>query len=73
MSTTEQRPTGADQEPLGKFARLGMALADWSQKWFPDAFVFALAALLVVFVAGLSAGRGDARSGASISAKVSGA
>jgi len=21
--------------------RLGMALADWSQRWFPDAFVFA--------------------------------
>lgn len=56
MSTTEQRPTGADQEPLGKFARLGMALADWSQKWFPDAFVFALVAILVVFVAGLLVG-----------------
>jgi short-chain fatty acids transporter len=34
------------------FARLGMALADWSQRWFPDAFVFALAGLIVVFVAG---------------------
>src|ERR1700686_4157264 len=33
-------------------ARLGMALADWSQRWFPDAFVFALAGLIVVFVAG---------------------
>jgi short-chain fatty acids transporter len=37
-------------------ARLGMALADWSERWFPDAFVFALVALLVVFVAGLFAG-----------------
>ena len=45
-----------EQEPLGKFARLGMALADWSQKWFPDAFVFALVAILVVFVAGLFVG-----------------
>ncbi len=34
------------------FARLGMALADWSQRWFPDAFVFALVGLIVVFVAG---------------------
>jgi short-chain fatty acids transporter len=34
------------------FARLGMALADWSQRWFPDAFVFALAGLIVVFVTG---------------------
>jgi short-chain fatty acids transporter len=34
------------------FARLGMALADWSQRWFPDAFVFALAGLIVVFITG---------------------
>src|ERR1700682_3333343 len=38
------------------FSRLGMALADWSQRWFPDAFVFALAGLIVVFVAGLLMG-----------------
>src|SRR5882757_6297398 len=38
------------------FARLGMALADWSQRWFPDAFVFALAGLIVVFTAGLFLG-----------------
>jgi short-chain fatty acids transporter len=38
------------------FARLGMALADWSQRWFPDAFVFALAGLVVVFVVGSLAG-----------------
>jgi len=38
------------------FARLGMALADWSQRWFPDAFVFALAGLIVVFMAGLFLG-----------------
>src|SRR5882672_4500745 len=33
-----------------------MALADWSQRWFPDAFVFALAGLIVVFTAGLFLG-----------------
>jgi short-chain fatty acids transporter len=38
------------------FARLGMALADWSQRWFPDAFVFALTGLVVVFVTGSLAG-----------------
>jgi short-chain fatty acids transporter len=37
-------------------ARLGMALADWSQRWFPDAFVFALAGLIVVFAVGVFAG-----------------
>jgi short-chain fatty acids transporter len=40
----------------GRFARLGLALADWSQRWFPDAFVFALLALIIVFVAGLFSG-----------------
>jgi short-chain fatty acids transporter len=35
-----------------------MALADWSEQWFPDAFVFALIALVVVFVAGWSLGSG---------------
>ena len=35
-----------------------MALADWSQKWFPDAFVFALAGLVIVFVAGWLPGVG---------------
>lgn len=39
-----------------KLARLGMALADWSERWFPDAFVFALVALIIVFVAGLALG-----------------
>jgi short-chain fatty acids transporter len=40
----------------GALARLGMALADWSERWFPDAFVFALLAVTIVFVAGLFAG-----------------
>src|SRR3984893_14449286 len=44
------RESGGDSA-IG-FARLGMALADWSQRWFPDAFVFALSGLIVVFVAG---------------------
>ena len=35
---------------------LGMALADWSERWFPDAFVFALVALVIVFLAGFSLG-----------------
>jgi short-chain fatty acids transporter len=43
-------------ESAGGFARFGMALADWSQRWFPDAFVFALAGLIVVFVAGAVSG-----------------
>jgi short-chain fatty acids transporter len=38
------------------FARLGAALADFCERWFPDAFVFALIAVIVVFLFGLSIG-----------------
>src|SRR5580704_18200421 len=48
----------AVEDSAGVFARLGMGLADWSQKWFPDAFVFALVGLIIVFGAGLFAGVG---------------
>src|SRR6201998_693078 len=48
----------AGENSAGLFVRWGMALADWSQKWFPDAFVFALVGLILVFVAGLFAGVG---------------
>ena len=37
-------------------ARLGLKLSDWFEKWFPDAFALALAAVAVVFVATLFAG-----------------
>jgi short-chain fatty acids transporter len=33
--------------------RLGMALACWAERWFPDALVFAMVAIVVVFIAGL--------------------
>ncbi len=38
------------------FARLGSRLADWAERWFPDAFVFALLAVVIVFLAGLGLG-----------------
>src|SRR3954447_22573768 len=37
-------------------ARIGMRSADFCERWFPDAFVFALAAIVVVFIGGLSIG-----------------
>jgi short-chain fatty acids transporter len=46
------------EDSAGAFARLGMRLADWCQKWFPDAFVFALGGIVLVFLAGLLAGVG---------------
>ena len=46
---------GAD-ERTRRLESLGVALADWSQRWFPDAFVFALLALVIIFVGGIFAG-----------------
>ena len=37
--------------------RMGAALADWSEKWFPDAYVFAAIAVVIVAVAALAMGR----------------
>lgn len=38
------------------FVRLGLAIADWSERWFPDAFVFALLGIVVTFIGGLLLG-----------------
>ena len=40
----------------GALARLGLRLSDWFERWFPDAFVLALTAVAVVFVASVAAG-----------------
>jgi short-chain fatty acids transporter len=56
-TTTDAHPQGASGNiSEARLAILGMALADWSERWFPDAFVFALIALIIVFCAGLSLG-----------------
>jgi len=44
------------EQQAGRLESLGVALADWSQRWFPDAFVFALLALIIVFIGGMLAG-----------------
>src|SRR5450631_2726315 len=56
-SATDRGASSANEStPMNAFSRLGTGLANWSQKWFPDAFVFALAAILIVFLAGLLVG-----------------
>src|SRR5882757_126914 len=37
-------------------ARAGSRIADVCERWFPDAFVFALAAIVLVFIGGLATG-----------------
>src|SRR2546427_5297845 len=39
----------------GMFARIALALTDWTERWVPDAFVFALLATVVVVIAGVLA------------------
>ena len=47
----------SDPEQQGAIARLGARLADWSEKWFPDAYVFAGIAVVIVCAAALAMGR----------------
>ncbi len=37
--------------------KIGTGLADWSERWFPDAYVFAAMAVLIVALAALAMGR----------------
>ncbi len=40
----------------GRLARVGVALSNWSERWFPDPLIFALAGIVVVFLIGVAAG-----------------
>src|SRR5271169_3238983 len=43
------------------FERFGLCLAEWSEKWFPDAWVFALIGVVVVFVFGVLIGESPSK------------
>jgi short-chain fatty acids transporter len=42
--------------PDGRLARVGVALSNWSERWFPDPLVFALVGIVIVFLIGVAAG-----------------
>ncbi|HSU85823.1 MAG TPA: TIGR00366 family protein, partial [Chthoniobacterales bacterium] len=49
--------SGQDADPsaqAGLLARIALALTDWTERWVPDAFIFALLATLIVIVAGVA-------------------
>src|SRR5262245_10300149 len=46
----------ATSETHGPLVRTGLALAEWSERWFPDPLVFALAGVVIVFLAGVATG-----------------
>ena len=49
------RSAGSQQISSGPIARLALALTSWTERWVPDAFIFALLATLLVFGAALAA------------------
>lgn len=55
-SPTHRSPAATLPADESGFSRLGASLSDWAERWFPDAFIFALVAALIVFVAGLALG-----------------
>lgn len=50
-------PGAADDEPPpGVLARVAAACTAWAERWIPDAFVFALAAMALVIIAAIAGG-----------------
>src|SRR5215203_1883282 len=47
-------PDATSPDRPGFLARMALALTDWTERWVPDAFVFALLATLLVIAAGVS-------------------
>ena len=49
MQTPREKPATQEQH----LVRVGLGLANWSERWFPDPLIFALLGIVVVFVVGL--------------------
>lgn len=58
---SQEMTNKTEEQDEGAMQRMGAALANWSEKWFPDAYVFAAIAVLIVCVAALSMGRTPAQ------------
>lgn len=48
-----QRPAAAGPDDPGAVGRAALALTAWTERWIPDAFIFALVATVIVVVAAL--------------------
>jgi short-chain fatty acids transporter len=57
MATDDTSMNDNEKRDMGILARLGAKLADWSERWFPDAYIFAAIAVAIVCVAALFMGR----------------
>jgi short-chain fatty acids transporter len=56
MVSKEKNISGSSQWLANGFSRLAVRMADWAERWFPDAFVFALGAIVIVFLGALFVG-----------------
>jgi len=58
-----QKQATPPEEEMGALARVGAGLADWCEKWFPDAYIFACLAVVIVVIAALCMGRSPVQVG----------
>ena len=56
QETLASAPLGAAPVAEGRIARCGLALAEWSERWFPEPFIFALLGVVIVFAIGVGTG-----------------
>jgi len=56
-SLREKKEVKTSAVTEGWLVRFGLALATWSEKWFPDPLVFAMAGVVLVFIFGLCIGQ----------------
>jgi short-chain fatty acids transporter len=57
----KEKGEGASQGKESWLEKAGLWLAEWSEKWFPDALVFALLGIVIVFCFGLLIGESPAK------------
>lgn len=60
MADEKKSKQQTDQQ-FGILERWGLWLAEWSEKWFPDALVFALVGIVIVFAFGLAIGESPSK------------
>jgi short-chain fatty acids transporter len=48
--------TALSRKAEGRLAHWGLVIANWTERWFPDPFVFALLGVAVVFLIGMAVG-----------------
>ena len=44
------------EQKVGFFERIAISISNWSEKWFPDSYVFALLGVIIVAIAAWSIG-----------------